>query len=195
MQKDTLTTLLQKQAKDALQVLKAGGVILYPTDTVWGLGCDATNTTAVQKIYDIKKRSYAKSMITLVSNAKMACNYLKEIPEQIQELLENTPLPQTVIFENPLFLAPNLIPQENTSAFRVPKHPFCQELLNLFQKPIVSTSANISGEPTPLYFQDISQEIINRVDFVVNPLLEEPCTHQASRIIFIKENKQIIIRK
>lgn len=151
-----------------LEVLHNGGVILYPTDTVWGIGCDATNPEAVQKIYDLKKRSSSKSMIVLVNGDRMIHYIFKDIPEvawQIMDLSEN---PTTLILDKPKNVAPNIIAEDNTLAVRIIKEPFCYKLLERFKKPIVSTSANISGEPTPLSFDQISETIKNQVDYCVD---------------------------
>ena len=179
----------------AYEVIKEGGIILYPTDTVWGIGCDATNPEAVAKIYKLKKRAETQSMIVLMNGEKMMYNVFKDIPEvawQIMDLSEN---PTTLILDKPRNVAPNLIAPDNTLGIRIIKEPFCYKLLEKMKKPLVSTSANISGQPTPKSFKEISPEIIKGVDYVVN-LQRDKIAEKPSTIIKLTNDSQVkVIRK
>lgn len=160
--------MLQEDVAKALETLKNGGVILYPTDTVWGLGCDATNAKAVDKINKIKKRNPEdKSLIILADGKEMIAQYVKEIPEIAGELIKTYDEPLTIIYPYARNLAKNVIAPDNTIAIRVVKDDFCEQLIKQFGKPIVSTSANETGKPTPLYFKLITQEIVDAADYVV----------------------------
>ena len=150
-----------------LETLKSGGVILYPTDTIWGLGCDATNEKAVKRIYNIKKRSDEKSMLVLLDNPNKIPSYINEMPEIAWDLIELTEKPLTIIYSNAKNLAKNLIGQDESVGIRISEDEFNQKLIQRFKKPIVSTSANISGEKSPQKFSEISQEIIDSVDYIV----------------------------
>ncbi len=150
-----------------LETLKSGGVILYPTDTIWGLGCDATNEKAVKRIYNIKKRSDEKSMLVLLDNPNKIPSYINEMPEIAWDLIELTEKPLTIIYSNAKNLAKNLIGQDESVGIRISEDEFNQKLIQRFKKPIVSTSANISGEKSPQNFSEISQEIIDSVDYIV----------------------------
>ena len=179
----------------AFEVIKNGGIILYPTETVWGIGCDATNPEAVAKIYALKKREESKSMIALMNGEKMMYNVFKEIPEVAWQILDLSEKPTTLILDNPRNVAPNLIAPDKTLGIRIIKEPFAFKLLERMKKPLVSTSANVSGAPTPVNFKEISQEIIKGVDYVVN-LPNEKMTGKPSAIIKLTNDNQVkIIRK
>lgn len=168
----------------AIETLKDGGIILYPTDTVWGLGCDATNKEAVEKIYKLKNRSDSKSLITLVSDLDMLTRYVKEIPAMALNLIEVNDKPMTIIYPDAVGLADNVIAEDGTAGIRIPAgSEFCIELIKRFRKPIVSTSANISGQPTPSYYEDIDINIIESADWCADPYLEEGATGESSQII------------
>lgn len=177
----------------AIEVLKDGGIILYPTDTVWGIGCDATNAEAVAKVYELKQRSDCKSLITLVSDADMLGKYVKVIPEIAINLIEVNDKPMTIIYPGAMNLASNVVAQDGSVGIRIPMHDWCKELVRRFRKPIVSTSANISGEQAPAYFEDIAIDIIEAVDWVADPYLEEGATGEASQIIKVGLNGEISI--
>lgn len=151
----------------SLVVLKNGGTILYPTDTVWGLGCDATNQDAVNKVYKIKSRVESKSLIVLIDSFDKLQDYVENVPDITFDLLKSVENPVTVIYSNARNLAPNVIASDGTIGIRIVKEPFCKELIRNFGHPIVSTSANISGEPAPVLFSQISDEIKSQVDYVV----------------------------
>ena len=175
-------------------ILSQNKTILYPADTIYGIGCDATSEKAVQKIYKIKQRQESKSLIVLVNSFEMLENYVDEIPLKIKEYLQNTNKPTTVIYSNPKNLARNVVANDNTIAIRIVSKGFVNELLQDFKKPIVSTSANISGEPTPKDFKSISKSIINNVDFVVS-LPTEKNNRQASQIIKLVGDEIVFLRK
>ena len=191
----------------ALEVLRSGGIILYPTDTVWGIGCDATDPAAVAKVYEIKKRADSKSLVLLASDMDMICRYVKEIPEMAVQLVEVNDKPMTIIYPGAVAgnpedkasrscLAYNTVAEDGTVGIRIPMMDFCQQLVARFGRPIVSTSANISGEPTPRKFAEISDEIRNAVDHIVDPALEKGSTGQSSSIIKVGLDYSIeIIRK
>ena len=185
-----------EQIKKAVEVLRKGGVILYPTDTVWGIGCDATNRDAVAKVYEIKKRSDSKSLVLLASNLDMVCRYVKEIPEMAVQLVEVNDKPMTIIYPGAMGLAENVVAEDGTVGIRIPMMDFCQQLVARFGRPLVSTSANISGEATPKKYAEISQEIRSAVGLIVDPALEKGATGQSSSIIKVGLDYSIeIIRK
>ena len=151
----------------SLEVLKNGGLILYPTDTIWGIGCDATCAEAVKKVYAVKKREDAKSMLVLMENQALLDRYVDEVPEIAWQLMEVADSPLTIIYPNARNLAPGLLASDGSIGIRITNEPFTKELLKRFRKPIVSTSANISGTTPPTHFAQISEEIKNAVDYVV----------------------------
>lgn len=154
--------------KAALAVLQKGGVILYPTDTIWGLGCDASNEEAVKRIYNIKNRIESKSMLVLMENAALLERYVDEVPEIAYDLIELSDKPLTIIYDGAKNLAKNLIAEDGSIGIRLTTEAFSSDLIRRFKRPIVSTSANISGKPSPACFDEIDQEIIDAVDYVVN---------------------------
>lgn len=158
----------QEDIKKAVDVLKEGGILLYPTDTVWGIGCDATNEKAVERIYNIKKRSDSKSMLVLLEDPGLILSYVDEIPDVAWDLLELSVKPTTIIYDGAKNLAKNLVASDGSIGIRITKEAFSSELIKHFRRPIVSTSANISGDPTPRNFGEISPEIVAAVDYVVN---------------------------
>src|SRR5690606_18682636 len=151
---------MQNDINQSIQVLAQGGLILYPTDTVWGIGCDATNPEAVEKIFKLKQRHDSKALICLVADDRMLSKYIKKIPDVAYDILDVSEEPITIIYDDARQLANNLIAADNSIAIRIPNDEFCFQLLRKFNKPIVSTSANISGQPTPKSFKEISNEII-----------------------------------
>lgn len=173
--------------------LKRGETILYPTDTVWGLGCDATNEEAVSKIFQLKNREESKSLVVLVSSIEMLKEYVKEIPDNAIKILETAEKPTTIIYSNPRGFAANTIATDNTIAIRIPKHSFCIELIEKFGKPIVSTSANVSGESTPKSFSEISQTILDDVESIVH-LERDKITDKSSTILKLNGDEIEVIR-
>ena len=187
---------MMDEVKKAVEVLRQGGVILYPTDTIWGLGCDATNETAVKKVYDIKRRAETKSMLVLIDSPAKLQAYVSEIPDMAWELIELTTKPLTIIYPGARNLASNLINDDNTIGIRVTEEAFSKKLCEMFRKPVVSTSANISGEKSPALFADISKEIISQVDYVVNYRRDGDQPAKASSIIKLGVKNEIqIIRE
>ena len=182
----------------AVDVLRSGGLLLYPTDTVWGLGCDATDPEAVAKIFALKKREDSKSLVLLASDLDMVARYIKEIPEMAVQLVEVNDQPMTIIYPGAIayLLAYNTVAADGTVGIRIPMMDFCVDLVKRFGCPIVSTSANISGEPTPKNFREISQFIKDGVDYIVDPALENTSTGKSSSIIKVGLDATIeIIRK
>jgi len=153
--------------KSALEVLQKGGVILYPTDTIWGLGCDACNEEAVKRIYAIKKRIDSKSMLILMENAALLDRYVEEVPEIAFDLIEVTDKPLTIIYDGAKNLANNLLAEDGSIGIRITTEVFSSDLIRRFKRPIVSTSANVSGKPSPACFDEIDPQIIDAVDYVV----------------------------
>lgn len=188
--------MLQDEVKKAVEVMRNGGVILYPTDTVWGIGCDATNEEAVKRVYEIKRRSDSKALICLVDSEARLTRYVRRVSDVTWDMIELTTKPLTVIYDNATGLAPNLLAEDGSVGIRITKEEFSKELCFRFQKPIVSTSANISGEPTPQTFDEISDEIKNAVDYVVKYSQRCKEKHQPSSIIKINADGEFtIIRK
>ncbi|NNM23255.1 MAG: threonylcarbamoyl-AMP synthase [Flavobacteriaceae bacterium] len=159
---------MKAEIEQALATLKRGGLILHPTDTVWGIGCDATNELAVEKVYALKKRSDSKALICLVSDFKMLNQFVENVPEVAYDILKFAAKPTTIIYDDPIRVAENLIAEDNSLAIRVVQDDFSKQLIRKFRRPIVSTSANLSGKPTPANFREISSEILEGVDYVVN---------------------------
>jgi L-threonylcarbamoyladenylate synthase len=160
--------MLKDEVNKAFEVLKAGGLILYPTDTLWGIGCDATNVEAVEKIIELKGRSSGKSMIILLDTDSKLQSYVDEVPEIAYDLIDFAENPLTIVYSGAKNLATNALAEDGSIGIRIVKHEFCKHLLQRFRKPITSTSANLSGEPSPIGFYDINPQIINGVDYVVN---------------------------
>lgn len=188
--------MLKNEIAKALEVLQKGGLILYPTDTVWGIGCDATNPEAVAKVYALKKREDSKSLIILLDTENKLASYVSGIPDVAYDLIEYAEKPLTIIYSGAKNLASNLINADGSIGIRIPKHDFCQQLIQRFRKPIVSTSANISGEPTPGNFAELSEAIINGVDYVVDLEQSSSEIKQASTIMKLEaDGKFVFIRK
>ena len=186
---------INSEVHAAFEVIQNGGIILYPTDTVWGIGCDATNAEAVKKIYALKQREESKSMIVLMNGEKMMYNVFKEIPEVGWQILDLSENPTTLVLDNPRNVAPNLIAPDKTLGIRLVKEPFCFKLMERMKKPSVSTSANISGMFPPKSFKEIAPEIINGVDYVVNLYNEKICDKPSTIIKLSLDNQVKIIRK
>lgn len=187
---------MNEEIKKTLEILRAGGVILYPTDTIWGIGCDATNEVAVEKIYKIKKRAETKSMLILIDSPAKLNNYVEEIPEMAWDLIELTTKPLTIIYPDSKNLAKNLVGDDKSIGIRVTNEDFSKKLCERFRKPIVSTSANISGEKSPAFFHEISNEIIEAVDYIVDFRREDETPSKPSSIIKLGKGNIIeIIRE
>lgn len=182
--------------KKALDVLHNGGIILYPTDTIWGIGCDATNVEAVKRIYELKQREDSKSMLVLLENPNRITSYVDEMPEVAWDLIEFAEKPTTIIYDGAKNLANNLIAEDGSVGIRITTEAFTQNLIQRFKKPIVSTSANISGQPSPQNFSEIAEEIKESVDYVVQFRQEETKNPAPSSIIKLGVSGEIkILRK
>jgi L-threonylcarbamoyladenylate synthase len=179
---------LVREIQAAEEELLMGNVILYPTDTVWGIGCDAQEAKAVQKVFKLKERDPSKSMIILVADTGMVKHYVKEVPETFEELLEKQDRPTTYIFEGAQNLPEEVIAPDGTIAIRVVKDEFCHKLIRQLDRPLISTSANLSGGKSPSKFADIDEEVKNRVDYVVRWRQEEDTEAKPSRIVKILPN-------
>ncbi len=187
---------MRQEVERAVAVLRAGGGILYPTDTVWGLGCDATNAEAVAKIYGLKRSADKKSMLVLCASADMVVRYVNRAPGIAFEVMELATEPLTLILPGAAGVAANLVPEEGTLGVRVPDHAFCSSMLRAFGRPVVSTSVNISGEPAALSLAEAPRELVEGVDFVVNPRFEGRPTRKPSSIVAFTEDGAVnVIRK
>ena len=175
----------------AFEILRKGGIILYPTDTIWGIGCDATNAEAVNKIYQIKQREDSKSMLVLIDKVGRIPSYITEMPDLAWDLVELSEKPLTIIYPNAKNLAKNLIAPDGSIGIRVANHEFCSKLIGRFGKPIVSTSANISGKPSPKSFYDIDEKIKENVDYIVSDEFDHPVSDKPSGIIMLGINGEI----
>lgn len=182
---------MDEEIAKAIEVLKRGGIILYPTDTVWGIGCDATNAAAVERIYALKKSENKKSMLVLVDHPDRVSLYIKKVPEVAWQLYEVTDTPLTLILPGGCGVAENLLPEEGTLGVRIVEHDFCKRLIRKLNRPLVSTSANISGAASPSSFSEISREVINGVDMVIDPTFEGKPTRKASSIIAVGNSGEI----
>ena len=194
---------------ETLEVLRRSGVILYPTDTIWGIGCDATDPDAVRRVYEIKRRSDSKSLVLLASDLDMVARYIKKIPDVAIDLVEVNDKPMTIIYPGAVcssapaegkpavkdrwLLAYNTVAEDGSVGIRIPLMDFCKELVRRLGRPLVSTSANISGEPSPQTFTDIPDEIKSAVDYVVQPSLERGSTGLASQIIKLEVDGEVKI--
>ena len=188
--------MMEQEIGHTLEVLRKGGIILYPTDSIWGIGCDATNETAVKKVFQIKQREESKSLIVLVSDDGMLNRFIKDVPAQAWDLIEVSDRPITIIYDAGRGFAKNIPAEDGSIGVRIVKDDFCRKLIYKFGKPIVSTSANISGTDAPKNYSEISSEIISQVDYVVNWKQDEITNAKASSIIKLKTNGEIqIIRK
>ena len=187
---------LKQEIEAAVKVLKEGGVILYPTDTVWGIGCDAADREAVARVFEIKERADAKSLITLVADADMIGRYVKVIPQMAIELIEVNDKPMTIIYPGAMGLAENVVAEDGSVGIRIPQSEFCRQLCRRFGGAIVSTSANMSGEEAPATFEDINASILDAVDHIVDPFYEDGATGVSSQIIKVGLDGEIkVIRE
>ena len=193
IQTPRLTPESKEDIRRAIEVMNKGGIILYPTDTIWGLGCDATNADAVRRIYDIKQRTDAKALISLVDSETKVQFYVKEVPEVAWDVMELSERPMTVVFDGGRNLAPNLLAEDGSVAIRITKEAFSKELCMRMKRAIVSTSANISGQPAPRCFSEISEEIKAAVDYICTSRQDEPPTQMASSIITLGAGGEVTI--
>ncbi len=186
---------MKTEIEAALSVLKKGGLILYPTDTVWGIGCDATNHDAIEKVFALKKRHESKTLICLVSDFNMLNQFVENIPEVAYDILKYAAKPTTIVYDDPIRVAENLVPDDNTLAIRVVQDDFCKQLIRKFRKPIVSTSANLSGDPTPSTYAEVSNVIREGVDHIVNWNQHKKAAKASAIIRLGKDGTVKVIRK
>jgi L-threonylcarbamoyladenylate synthase len=187
---------MENEIQQALKIIKKGGIVLYPTDTIWGIGCDATLHKAVDKIYSIKSRAESKSMIILLADFDQLSHYVDTVPPIAAELIRTIEKPLTIIYDGAKNIASNLIASDGTIAIRIVKHDFCRELIRRMGKPLVSTSANLSGTPSPLFFSHISDQIKKRVNYIVNLEQHQKTVNKPSTIIKLeKSGKYTVIRE
>jgi L-threonylcarbamoyladenylate synthase len=188
--------LIKEDIANALKVLRHGGVILYPTDTIWGIGCDATNEKAVQRIYQIKNREDSKSLLVLVDAPGRLYQYVNTIPDIAWDIIDASESPVTIVYPDVKNLAANLIADDHSAGIRIVKDRFCQQLIHLLKRPLVSTSANISGEMSPQFFSEISPEIIESVDYSVQFRQDDITPRRPSGIIKLGINGEVkVIRE
>ena len=189
--KEQIQQIRAQQENDITQcvnTLNNGGLILYPTDTVWGIGCDATNAEAVKRVYQLKQRDDSKALIVLIDNADHIDHYVVDVPAIARELIDFAVKPLTIIYEGAYNLAPNLLGDEDSVGIRIPNDEFCHQLCARFGKPIVSTSANVSGKPTAKTFADIDPAIVNGVDYAVHYRRDDTTPHHPSNIILLSRD-------
>ncbi|PHS06001.1 MAG: threonylcarbamoyl-AMP synthase [Kordia sp.] len=186
---------MHQELKNCIEHLKNGGLILYPTDTLWGIGCDASNPEAVKKIYALKKRTDSKALICMVADERMLSKYIKDIPEVALDIIDVAENPTTIIYDNPKNIASNLIASDNSLAIRIPDDEFCFQLIRKLNGAIVSSSANLSGQPSPKSFSEISNDILKGVDYVVNLHREKKYSKPSSIIKLSSAGLVTIIRK
>ena len=186
----------EEDIRQAVECMRRGGVILYPTDTVWGIGCDAASSEAVRRVFEIKRRAESKALITLVGDTGMLSRYVPDAPDVAYELVEAAVSPLTVVYDRPRGLAHELLAADGSAAIRGTAERYSRALCTGLRRPVVSTSANISGQPTPARYADISPEIIAAVDYVATYRRDDPAPHRSSSIIKITDNAVVtIIRK
>jgi L-threonylcarbamoyladenylate synthase len=188
-------TFFEKEVEQALEVLRNGGIILYPTDTIWGIGCDATNSEAVKRIYEIKNREDSKSMIILVADKRDVLQYVAAPDLAVFDFIEEQTRPTTIIFEHAVGLPDNLVSEDGSIAIRIARDEFCKHLIKRLRKPIVSTSANISGQPSPKNFSEVSHQIKKGVDHIVKWRQDDTSIALPSQIIkWNNDGTRIVIR-
>ncbi|GGW26798.1 L-threonylcarbamoyladenylate synthase [Arenibacter certesii] len=186
---------IRTEINQCIEVLANGGLILYPTDTIWGIGCDATNEAAVAKVYALKQRVNTKAMICLVGNDFMLEQHITKVPDLAYDIMDLATKPTTIIYDSPKGVAKNLVAQDNTLGIRVATDTFCQNLIKKLKKPIVSTSANIAGEATPRCFEEITDEILKGVDYIVNLERDKLKTTPSSIILLGNDGTVKVIRE
>lgn len=182
---------MKEEIDKCLQVLNAGGIILYPTDTIWGIGCDATNENAVAKIFELKSRPETKSMIILMDYTSRLAGYIREVPQQAYELMELSEQPLTVVLDGAKNLAPNIVSTDGSIGVRIVMDEFCRNLISRLRKPLVSTSANISGDRAPSSFSEVSDKIKSGVDYIVRLRQSEKISNKPSTIIKVSRGGEI----
>lgn len=179
---------MEEDIKKCIEVLRKGGLILYPTDTIWGIGCDATNAEAVKRVYELKQRDDSKALIVLLDSADHLDHYVVDVPYMARELMDVAVKPLTIIYDGAFNVAPSLLGENDSLGIRVPQEPFTHKLCQALGKPLVSTSANVSGQPSPASFHDIDDTIKNGVDYVVKYRQDDNTPHAASNIIMLSSD-------
>lgn len=187
-----LTADLERDIERCVEVLRRGGIILYPTDTVWGIGCDACNSDAVERIFALKQRSDSKSMLMLVDSQEMLQEWVEDVPAQALRLISEAENPTTVIYDHPVGIAPQLIAEDGSAGFRITGELYSARLCRRLGKPLVSTSANISGRPAARYFDEIAPEIKEGVDFIAGYRRDDNSTHSPSSIVKVKSAGDVV---
>lgn len=193
-----MTVMMQRkeQIEAAVRVLREGGILLYPTDTIWGIGCDATDERAVERVFEIKQRADSKSLIILASDMDMVARYVREIPDMAVTVESLSDKPLTIIYPEGINLAPNVTAEDGSIAIRIPKNDFCVELVRSFGRPIVSTSANVSGTPAPRRYADITDSVKASVNLSIDPSFDQGSTGKASSIIKLGLHNEVqVIRE
>lgn len=188
-----IRTIMNEDIKKAIEVLRKGGVILYPTDTIWGIGCDATNSAAVKRIYEIKHRAENKAMLVLLDSMTELDKYVDNIPSMAYDLNELSEKPITIIYNNVTGVAPELLGDNHSVGIRISREPFTQELCRQLRRPIVSTSANVSGAPSAAFFAEISDEIKQAVDYIVSYRQDDTTPHQPSSVVMLSPDNVVKI--
>jgi len=186
---------MNQEINQCLTALKKGQTIIYPTDTIWGIGCDATNASAVDQVFKLKNRPAKKALICLVSSFKMLQEYVEEVPEVAFEILKNSNKPTTIVYEKPIRIAENLIHEDDTIGIRVVQDEFCRKLIQKLRRPLVSTSANLSGETTPKTFNEISEDILSKAGYVVNLHRNKMNTRPSTIIKVMNDARVEVLRK
>lgn len=184
---------IEEDIKKACEVLRQGGLILYPTDTVWGIGCDATNSEAVARVYNLKQRCDSKALIVMLADENQLCRYIDDVPDIAYELIDVATKPLTIVYDNAINLCKELCAEDGSVGIRITRENFSKRLCKAFRRPIVSTSANISGQPTPIMFKDISNEIISGVDYVVENKRNQNGKATPSSVIKLSHDNSIKI--
>lgn len=184
---------IEEDIKKACEVLRQGGLILYPTDTVWGIGCDATNSEAVARVYNLKQRCDSKALIVMLADENQLCRYIDDVPDIAYELIDVATKPLTIVYDNAINLCKELCAEDGSVGIRITREDFSKRLCKAFRRPIVSTSANISGQPTPIMFKDISNEIISGVDYVVENKRNQNGKATPSSVIKLSHDNSIKI--
>ena len=184
---------MQQEINEIVKVLQKGGTILYPTDTIWGVGCDATNAAAIQRVKKIKQRDDRKALLVLCENMQSVQDYVCDFPEKATEIEQNSEKPVTIIYPKIKNIPEELLAEDGSLGIRIPRFDFCIDLLNAFGKPIVSTSANISGTPSPLNYEDISKEVLESVDYIVKDFHKYSTPYSGSKIVKINTDESVVV--
>ena len=188
--------IIEREAQKAAEVIRQGGIVIYPTDTIWGIGCDAADEKAIEKVFALKKRAESKSLIVLVGSEQGLLRTVKIVPEPAWDILKYSERPVTIIYDHPIGVAKNALAEDGSLGIRVTSDPFCRRLLELMKRPLISTSANVSGQSSPACFDEIDPEVLSGADYVVDYRRDDTRKAQASTIIKLTDDCRVtIIRK